>query len=90
MDIKTSENNQEEPKLLRRADQGRMFGGVAAGLARYFALDVTLVRVVLVALAFFGGAGVPFYLAAWALVPEEGSNVAIADGLLHHTGFHQA
>jgi phage shock protein PspC (stress-responsive transcriptional regulator) len=66
-----------------------MFGGVATGLARYFAVDVTLVRVVLVALAFLGGAGVPLYLAAWVLVPEEGSGTAIADGFLHYTRCHQ-
>jgi phage shock protein PspC (stress-responsive transcriptional regulator) len=81
MDINTNEKDHDGPKLLRRATQGRIFGGVAAGLASYFELDVTLVRVVLVALAFVGGAGVPLYLAAWVLVPEEGANTAIADGL---------
>jgi phage shock protein C len=90
MDTKTTETNQAEPKLFRRTIQGRMFAGVATGLARYFALDVTLVRVVLVALAFVGGAGVPLYLAAWVLVPEEGSDIAIADGLLHYARCHQA
>jgi phage shock protein PspC (stress-responsive transcriptional regulator) len=89
MDINPNEKNQQEPRLLRRATQGRIFGGVATALAKYFALDVTLVRVVLVALVFFGGAGVPLYLAAWVLVPEEGSNIAIADGLLHCSRCHQ-
>lgn len=46
MENKTSETNQEAPKLFRRATQGRMFAGVATGLAKYFAVDVTLVRVV--------------------------------------------
>jgi phage shock protein C len=90
MENKTSETNQEAPKLFRRATQGRMFAGVATGLATYFAVDVTLVRVVLVALAFVGGAGVPLYLAAWVLVPEEGSDIAIADGFLHYARCHQA
>jgi phage shock protein PspC (stress-responsive transcriptional regulator) len=90
MDINTNEKNQQEPRLLRRAPKGRIFGGVATGLARYFAVDVALVRVVLVALAFVGGAGLPFYLAAWVLVPEEGSNTAIADGFLHYARCHQA
>ncbi len=90
MAINTNETNQQEPRLLRRSTQDRIFGGVATGLAKYFAVDVTLVRVVLVGLAFFGGAGVPLYLAAWVLVPEEGSNTAIADGFLHHARCHQA
>jgi phage shock protein PspC (stress-responsive transcriptional regulator) len=89
MDINTNDQNQGQPKLLRREAQGRIFGGVAAGFAKYFAVDVTLVRVVLVALAFVGGAGVPLYLAGWVLVPEEGSNTAIADGFLHRTGCDQ-
>jgi phage shock protein C len=90
MDIKTNEENQQEPRLLRRTTQGRIFGGVATGLAKYFAVDVTLVRVALVALTFLGGAGVPLYLAAWVLVPEDGSDTAIADGLLHYARCHQA
>jgi len=89
MDINTNDKDQQEPRLLRRANQGRIFGGVASGVAKYFAVDVTLVRVALVALAFLGGAGVPLYLAAWVLVPEEGSNTAIADGLLHYARCHQ-
>ena len=83
MDIKTSQKNQEEPGLLRRSVEGRILGGVAAGLAKYFSLDLTLVRIV-VALSFLSGAGVAIYLAAWLLIPEEGSEVAIADGFLNH------
>jgi len=89
MDMDMNEKSQDQPKLLRREAQGRIFGGVATGLARYFAVDLTLVRVVLVALAFLGGAGIPLYLAVWVLVPEKGSNIAIADGFLHYTRCHQ-
>jgi phage shock protein C len=89
MDINTNDKDKDQPKLLRRQAQGRIFAGVAGGLAKYFAVDVALVRVVLVALAFVGGAGVPLYLAAWALVPEEGSNTAVAERFLHRSGCHQ-
>jgi phage shock protein PspC (stress-responsive transcriptional regulator) len=40
------------------------------------------VRIILVVLALFGGAGVPLYLAAWLLVPDEGSDVSAAEELL--------
>jgi phage shock protein PspC (stress-responsive transcriptional regulator) len=63
----------------RRAVQGRLVGGVAAGLADYFDVDVVLVRIAMVALAFLGGLAVPLYAAAWLLVPEEGSNESIAE-----------
>ena len=45
----------EKPRLLRRASDGRMVAGVAAGLAEYFDVDVTLVRIAFVALALLGG-----------------------------------
>lgn len=89
MDSKMNDGDQGQPKLFRRDGQGRMLGGVAAGLSEYFAVDVTLVRVALVALMFVGGAGVPIYLAAWVLVPEEGSGTAIADGFLRRAGCRQ-
>ena len=85
MNIGTN-HSQEEPRLLRRPADGRILGGVAAGLARYFALDVTHVRIVLVALSFLAGAAIPLYLAAWVMIPAEGSDIAIADEVLNHAG----
>lgn len=73
----------ERPPL-RRLVEGRMLAGVAAGAAEYLGADVTVVRILLVALVFVGGAGIPLYLAAWLLVPEEGQDHAIADDLLDH------
>jgi len=87
MDMTTNETSLETPRLLRRAVDGRMLAGVAEGLARYFDVDVTLVRIVLVALTFLGGAAVPLYIAAWLLIPEEGSEVAIAGELLSHARY---
>ena len=65
-----------------------MLAGVASGLANYLDVDVTLVRIGLVALSFLGGAGVPLYVAAWLLIPEEGSEVAIAGEILSHSWRH--
>jgi phage shock protein PspC (stress-responsive transcriptional regulator) len=44
------------------------------------------VRIAFVVLSILGGAGFPLYLAAWAFIPEEGSDAAIADRLLRHAG----
>jgi len=68
---------------LRRPVEGRMLGGVAAGIARYLGTDVTIVRLVTVLLAFVGGAAVPLYVAAWLLIPEEGSDQSIAGDLFN-------
>ena len=47
-----------------------MLAGVAVGLADYFDIDPTLVRVGFVALSLLGGLAVPLYLAGWLLIPE--------------------
>jgi phage shock protein PspC (stress-responsive transcriptional regulator) len=67
---------------LRRAYHGRMLAGVAAGLADYFGVDVTLIRIAFVVFTFLGGAGIPAYLACLLLVPEEGSDESIASSVL--------
>jgi phage shock protein PspC (stress-responsive transcriptional regulator) len=67
---------------LRRAIDGRMLAGVCAGIADYFAVDVTIVRVAFAVFTFLGGAGVPAYLACLLLIPEEGTDQSIAGSLL--------
>ncbi len=66
---------------LRRPVQGRLLGGVAAGLARYLGADINLVRIGFVLLAFLGGAAVPVYILAWLLIPEDGAAQSIAGEL---------
>ncbi|MHB8682411.1 MAG: PspC domain-containing protein [Acidimicrobiales bacterium] len=67
---------------LARPWHGRMVAGVAAGVARYLDVDVTIVRIALVVLACLG-VGVPAYLAAWLLVPNEGEEESAAEHWLH-------
>ena len=69
-------------RILDRPHAGRMVAGVAAGIADYLDVDVTLVRIVLVVLAVFGGLAVPLYLAAWLLIPDEGADVSMAEDLI--------
>jgi phage shock protein C len=63
-----------------------MLAGVALGLARQLGVDVTLVRLVIVAACLFGGLGVPLYLAAWLLIPDEGTGISIASDLQSQAG----
>jgi phage shock protein PspC (stress-responsive transcriptional regulator) len=67
---------------LHRFREGRMLAGVAAGLADYFGIDPTLVRIGFVGLALFGGLAVPLYLAGWLLIPEEEGGPSVAEELL--------
>ena len=89
MNIRTNQS-QQVPRLLRRPSGGRILGGVAAGLAAYFTADVAHVRIILVALSFLAGAAIPLYLAAWLLIPAEGTGTAIADEVLNHAGSHSS
>jgi phage shock protein PspC (stress-responsive transcriptional regulator) len=61
---------------LRRSTTDRKIAGVAGGLGRHLNIDPTILRVLLVVLVFFGGAGILLYGAAWLLVPEAGSDEA--------------
>ncbi len=64
---------------LRRSRTDRKIAGVAGGLGRHLNIDPTVLRVVLVVLCFFGGAGLILYAAAWLLVPEEQTEEAVVD-----------
>lgn len=45
--------------------------GVCGGIAEYFGVDSTLVRLALVLLVLFGGSGVAAYLIAAVIMKEE-------------------
>jgi phage shock protein C len=61
------------PKKLMRSRTERKIAGVCAGLAQYFDLDVSLVRILCFFIALVTGVfpGVVTYLLAWIIVPEE-------------------
>ncbi len=57
-------------KKLYRSRTDRMIAGVCGGLAEYFNIDSTLVRLAAVALTLAGGSGVLAYLIFWFVVPQ--------------------
>jgi phage shock protein PspC (stress-responsive transcriptional regulator) len=69
-----------QARTISRPAHDRMLGGVAAGIARYLDVDVTIVRILFAVLALFGGAALPIYLAGWLLIPEDGADQSIAAG----------
>jgi phage shock protein PspC (stress-responsive transcriptional regulator) len=70
------------PERLHRAGEGRMLAGVAMGLADYFDIDPTLVRIAFVVLTLLGGLAVPLYIAGWLMIPEEGAELSVAEELI--------
>lgn len=63
-------------KRLYRLPANGKFGGVAAGLADFLEVDVTLVRLVLLAMILFTGIfpGLLFYIIAIAIMPVKGES----------------
>ena len=65
-------------KSLRRSLKKKMLAGVCGGLAEYFDIDVSLMRLIFVAVALLT-ALVPlciFYVVAWIIIPAETSEPA--------------
>lgn len=60
-----------EPKRLYRSRRNRMICGVCGGVAEYFNVDPTLVRLGLILFACFGCSGVLAYLIAAIVIPDE-------------------
>jgi phage shock protein PspC (stress-responsive transcriptional regulator) len=64
--------NERQNRRLTRSRDDRYIGGVAAGLARYFNIDPTFVRLAFAVTLVIGGVGVLAYLVLLTLVPIEG------------------
>lgn len=57
-------------KKLYRSQTERKIGGICGGLAVYFNVDPTLVRVIAVGLLLTGAPAGIAYLVLWAIIPE--------------------
>lgn len=57
-------------KNLYRSKAQRMLGGVCGGIAEYFDVDVTIVRLIWIFAMFVGGIGILPYIIAWIIIPE--------------------
>jgi phage shock protein C len=66
-------------RRLTLSRRDKKFAGVCAGLAHYFGVDVTLMRIIWLVIAFVPpGLGVGAYFLAWLVMPHDDQDVAIA------------
>lgn len=63
-------------KKLYRSRENAMIGGVCAGLAEYFNIDASLVRLAAVILIFPGGLSFWAYIIGWIIIPQKPLRVA--------------
>ena len=61
----------ERTKRLFRSVENRYIGGVCSGLARYFNVDVAIIRLLFFLALIVGGGGFLAYIILWIVVPEE-------------------
>lgn len=62
-----------EPKRLYRIEENKMLAGVCGGIAEYFNIDPTLIRLLWVAVFFLGGCGLLLYIIAAIVIPKKSS-----------------
>lgn len=57
-------------KKLYRSRKDSIISGVCGGIAEYFEIDPTLVRLLAILIVFLGGIGVIAYIIAWIIIPQ--------------------
>ena len=62
-------------KKLYRSKSNRVIAGVCGGVAKYFNMDPTIVRVLTVLLTLFVGGGLLAYIVCALIMPEEPENI---------------
>lgn len=62
-------------KKLSRSKSQRMICGVCGGMAEYFNIDVTVVRLAFAGLSILCGGGILAYIVAAIIIPEEETSI---------------
>ena len=60
-----------EERKLYKINQGKIIDGVCGGIAEYFGVDATIVRVAWIVLALAAGSGVLAYVLAALIMPRK-------------------
>ena len=72
----------ERVRRMQRSRSNRWILGVSGGLAEYFSLHPAVYRVLFVALAFAGGAGILLYVALALVMPDENADESVLAEML--------
>lgn len=68
-DRRTPKTPQVESKRRLYRSRDKVIGGVCAGLAEYFGVNLTALRLIVFFCTFFGGLSLWVYIILWALIP---------------------
>ena len=61
----------DKNKKLYRVEEGKMMAGVCGGIAEYFGIDATIVRLAWVLFSLCGGSGILAYIIALIIMPQK-------------------
>ncbi|PIB34548.1 hypothetical protein BFP72_03545 [Reichenbachiella sp. 5M10] len=67
--VSSTLGDEESVKKMFRNPENQVVGGIASGIAAYFGIDVTVVRLLFVLSIFLGGSGVILYIILWMITP---------------------
>jgi len=67
-------------KKLQRDTRNKVIGGVCAGLANYFGMDASLLRLLLALMILFAGSGFWLYIILWIVMPAGDPQVTRENG----------
>jgi phage shock protein C len=67
-----------------RSRDDKMIAGVCGGIARYFNVDTTIVRLLFVLSVFLGGVTPLIYVVLWIVMPEEKAAYTAPQALPNH------
>lgn len=70
-EMKKANQKSEQSTRLYRSESNKIIAGVAGGLADFFGIDATIIRIIFLLLTFGGGAGVIIYIILWIVMPSE-------------------
>ena len=66
-------------RKLYRIREGKRLAGVCGGIAEYFNLDPTLIRIIWALIAWFAGAGIILYIICAFVMPEKEDDIIDID-----------
>lgn len=61
-------------KRLHRSNENKVIAGVCGGIAEYFDMDPTLIRLAWILFCVLGGSGVLAYIIAAIIIPERAAD----------------
>jgi phage shock protein PspC (stress-responsive transcriptional regulator) len=70
----TTQDRSKSERRLFRDPENSILGGVCAGFANYFSIDVVVMRILFV-LLFFIGFAIPIYIILWIIIPKAESTI---------------